>query len=202
MSDPTIEAQEIAHLRNVVAWLLKEWERPDQLFDFKKKDVALIVIDMQKFVCEPSPGQTLSDDMVQTIDNINVLVDYCRREAIPVIWVRENMTITDTQNDAGLIAVIRKKGLMKKCNKGPDTEIYEAMHYDPAGDQVGFKTRYSAFIEGSSNLADALAGLGLTQLIFTGVLSNVCWNPLSGTRCSSIMNWSSFRMPRPHLIQL
>ncbi len=42
------------------------------------------------------------------------------------------------------------------------------------GDLIVEKNRFSAFIQGSSNLADVLRARGLDTLLITGTVTNVC----------------------------
>jgi ureidoacrylate peracid hydrolase len=52
-------------------------------------------------------------------------------------------------------------------------ELWDALEVE-AGDIVVEKNRFSAFIQGSSNLADVLRARSLDTLLITGTVTNVC----------------------------
>jgi ureidoacrylate peracid hydrolase len=52
-------------------------------------------------------------------------------------------------------------------------ELWAALDVRPA-DLIVEKTRFSAFIQGSSDLADALRNRGIDTVLITGTVTNVC----------------------------
>jgi len=52
-------------------------------------------------------------------------------------------------------------------------ELWDALEVE-AGDLMVEKNRFSAFIQGSSNLADVLRARSLDTLLITGTVTNVC----------------------------
>jgi ureidoacrylate peracid hydrolase len=164
----------ITTLRNKAASLVREWNRPVHLFKLDRGRAALILIDMQNFVCSPGDGRLLPG-VNEVIRNINMLADHCHGNNIPVIWLRQNFTIDEKGSDAGLYPLFHRKPLSGDiCNRSTATEICRELHYDPALDREVLKKRYSAFSRGASNLGETLRLLNRNQLIIAGIAANVC----------------------------
>lgn len=148
--------------------------RGENVFALQPDAAALLVVDMQRFVCAPGDGRRLPG-IEQAIDTINALADACRRHGVPVVWLRQSFHTAGDADDAGLYRAFHKAPLPPGMfDHGPETEIFHGMHFDGARDHVVFKNRYSAFAKGSSRLDEALAGLGVRQLWVTGAATNVC----------------------------
>ena len=94
------------------------------------------------------------------IQQINHLVDFCREFNIPIIWIRHNVTISDTLNNSGLFALFHdEKSMSTITNLDKGTEIYAAMHFDSTQDHIVFKNRYSAFLSDPPELHTLLKKL-------------------------------------------
>ena len=168
------KAEVIQFLRHKTDRLISEWKREDALFDIKPPQAALIIIDMQNFVCAPENGHGIKG-IDEVINNTNHLVDVCHELSIPVIWVRENINTNGDSTDGGLYPLFHDREHLKAIeNLGHGTEIYSKMHFDKSKDFVVFKNRYSAFLPGPSELQETLLSLKRKQLIFSGVAANVC----------------------------
>jgi ureidoacrylate peracid hydrolase len=164
----------VTAIRNRAELLLREWNRPEHLYKLDKDRAVFIVIDMQNFVCSPGDGQPLSG-LNEVIRNINTLADHFHDSGIPVIWIRQNFTGDEKENDAGLYPLFHRKPLSGEvCNRSRGTEISADLHYDNALDIQVPKNRYSAFIRGASNLEEILKSLNRNQLIIAGLAANVC----------------------------
>ncbi|MEW5822536.1 MAG: isochorismatase family cysteine hydrolase [Cyanobacteriota bacterium] len=163
-----------AYLDEKMTMVLKAWERNEHVFDFDIDKAALIVVDMQNYYCSPSFG-VFFEDIENVIANINSISELCRMKNIPVIWLRQNFTVSETQSDDGLYAKLHKKPLNKElCNLHDGTKLYNKLNINKSYDYEITKNRYSAFINNSSTLHDILRNTNRTQLIFTGLATNVC----------------------------
>jgi ureidoacrylate peracid hydrolase len=137
---------------------------------------ALIVIDMQNFFVEP--GQMLEVPAARGIvANINRLAAATRDAGGTVVWVR--MTLDHDELDAW--------SAFLPVNGTPESkDAFAAIEHDkPAhrlwpelqtqpDDLFVDKTRFSAFIHGSSNLQALLTERGVDTLLIVGTLTNVC----------------------------
>ena len=168
MNDPLEE------LRAQFAGYCAATGRGEHVFSLRPDAAALLVVDMQRFVCAPTDGRRLPG-IERIIATINTLADGCRRRGVPVIWLRQSFNTRDGADDAGLYRAFHKAPLSPLLfDQGPDTEIFEGMHFDQVRDHVVFKNRYSAFAKGASRLEEVLQRLGVGQLWMTGVATNAC----------------------------
>ncbi|WP_052418651.1 cysteine hydrolase family protein [Methanolacinia paynteri] len=148
--------------------------RAENVFAINPEKAALVIIDMQNFVCSPKDGRRL-EGLDSVIESINALAENCRSSNVPVIWLRHNFERDNGGDNAGLYPLFHRRPISAGMfNEGPDTEIYEGMNFDPERDITVFKNRYSAFAPGSSSLKEVLSGLGTEQLWICGVATNVC----------------------------
>lgn len=149
---------------------------PHSVIRLNPATTALLVIDMQNFYMVE--GQiSYCANAHPIVPNINELVGSMRRVGGHVIWVR-NVTNAEAfqtwSNHYGRMkpAIIdaRKRELAE------DSEGFKLWHeLDARDDDIWVnKTRYSAFIEGASNMAEKLETRRIDTLIFCGVVTNIC----------------------------
>ncbi|MFA6033138.1 MAG: isochorismatase family cysteine hydrolase [Myxococcota bacterium] len=168
------EADVIDKLRKTVKTRLKACDRPVHLFKIEPGRAALVLIDMQMFACSPTDGVSFPR-MGRVIKNINRLAAECRKLRIPVIWVRQNITMNANRHNAGLYGRFHKPGALNDiANLGRGTQIAQGLAFDAGRDYEVFKNRYSAFLSHPPELENLLKRLGRDQLIVAGVAANVC----------------------------
>ncbi|RLD96770.1 MAG: hypothetical protein DRJ13_13280 [Bacteroidetes bacterium] len=168
------------HLRQVLDGLqkrvdvfLREMGRKDPVFSFDPDRLALIVVDMQNFAIRPDGTRSLAG-LEHVVKGVNLLAKTFREKGVPVIWIRQNFTRISRGDDVGLYGHFHEKPVPSGMyNQGELTEIHPAMRVMPE-DHVLFKNRYSLFAPGSSTLEVLLGELGRDQLVFCGVVTNVC----------------------------
>lgn len=164
----------IESLKKKTEEILNLWQRKEQVFNLKKDKLALIVVDMQNYYCKSGLEADLHG-LNEVIDNINNMVHFCHKHEIPVIWLRQNFKVDQNGSDAGYYEDLHKKPLTKDlCNLHKGTEIYKDLDIIFSLDHQVIKNRYSPFINDSSELPHLLKTLKRTQLMFCGVLLNVC----------------------------
>lgn len=137
---------------------------------------ALLVIDMQNFFMEP--GQPLEVPAARgLVANINLLATALRACGGVVAWV--NMTLDDAELDAWSVflpvngtAASRKN--FASLNAGSHAHQLWPDLATNSNDLFINKCRFSAFIEGSSNLKSQLDERGIDTLLVVGTLTNVC----------------------------
>lgn len=135
---------------------------------------ALVIIDMQEFSCDLE-DESARARLADVIGCINRLARACREAAIPVIWVRHNITSTGATHDGGFFPLFHSAERTRSVmDLGKGTELFSGMDVDAARDSVVFKNRYSAFLASPPALKRKLDELGRTQLIITGIAANVC----------------------------
>jgi ureidoacrylate peracid hydrolase len=167
------EPQVSAHVLESVVGVRGRVHVVDQLDPAR---TALIVIDMQNFFVEE--GQMVSVPAARGIvPNINRLATATRDVGGTVVWVR--MTLDDSELDrwSAFLPVngtpeTRHEFASLEHDK-PAHRLWPELHTDP-DDLFVDKTRFSALIQGSSNLQELLAERGIDTLLIVGTLTNVC----------------------------
>jgi ureidoacrylate peracid hydrolase len=137
---------------------------------------ALVVIDMQNFFVEQ--GQLLEVPAARDIvGNINRLAAATRASGGTVAWVR--MTLDHHELDVWT-AFLPVNGRPESKHEfeslehdKPAHRLWPELAVEP-DDLFVDKTRFSAFIQGSSNLQALLSERDIDTLLIVGTLTNVC----------------------------
>ena len=143
------------------------------VFDrFDPKRTALLVIDMQNFYV----GEIAS--VVGIIPNINRIAATLRAQGGMVVWV--GMTAGEGGQSRWHIYhdhfFTPEKGANHRDQLSPGHPGHE-FHKDleiKAGDETVYKSRFSPFVAGASNLDELLKARGIDSLIVTGTATNMC----------------------------
>ncbi|MCS7258768.1 MAG: cysteine hydrolase [candidate division WOR-3 bacterium] len=134
------------------------------------KECALLVIDMQNDFLDPtSPSYT--ENACEIVSNIKKLIIEARAHKIPIIYTAH--VHQDPKIDGGMTAFwwdeIKSKKTLVCGTKG--AEIIPELKPLP-NDKIVYKHRYSAFY--NTDLEVYLRGLGVSELIFTGIMTEIC----------------------------
>jgi len=137
---------------------------------------ALVVIDLQNaFMLPGMPAEVpLAREIVP---NVNRLAAGVRSTGGTIAWVK--MTIQDETRSWShwfdyFMTAERKAAMLKALSRGePGHQLHAGLDVKPS-DIVVEKTRYSAFIQGSSDLDKILRGRGIDTVVVAGTLTNVC----------------------------
>lgn len=137
---------------------------------------ALVVIDMQNvWVKEGMPAY--SPYCAPIVPNINRLAEATRQAGGKVYWVRA-IYGDDAPRTWSAYMDFLDRGQMEDMlaaltdgNEG--AELWHELDVRPE-DTVTIKRRFSALIQGSSDLGDRLQAAGIDTLIITGTATNVC----------------------------
>ncbi len=151
--------------------------------------IALVVIDMQNVFMLPT--MPLEVPLARAIiPNVNRLAEALRKAGGTVAWVQ--MT-ADDRFDAWSSwherAPESRAEITELLRRGAEGH---ALHTDlqaRPGDLKVEKTRYSAFIQDSSDLDRILRGRGVDTIIVTGTLTNVCCE--STARDAMMLNYKT-----------
>jgi nicotinamidase-related amidase len=143
------------------------------VFDrFESARTALLVIDMQNFYV----GEIAS--VIGIIPNINRIARELRARGGLVVWV--GMTAGEGGNSLWPIYhdyfFTPAKGANHRDQLSPDHPGHK-FHADldiVASDPVVYKSRFSPFIQGASNIEEILRPRGIDSLIVTGTATNMC----------------------------
>ncbi len=138
---------------------------------------ALVVIDMQNmFVQKGAPAECPMAREI--VPNINRLAECMRATGGTVAWIQMVQTEDDVENWSVFFDEIfpsdRVPGYLEWLTEG--SEGHRLWHELDVGDGdlIINKNRYSAFLPGSSDLAEELRDRGIDTVIITGTVTNVC----------------------------
>lgn len=135
---------------------------------------ALLVIDMQNFFVEE--GQALEVPPARELaPNINRLADAMRSSGATVVWIRMALNDEDLLDKWSVFLTFNgTRDRFKPVEKGEyGHQLWDRLEVRP-DDLIVDKKRFSAFIQGSSDLHHILQERGIDTLVITGTLTNVC----------------------------
>jgi ureidoacrylate peracid hydrolase len=145
--------------------------------DFDPARTALIVVDMQNGFLMPGVAHALCQNAQEIVPNINRLARAVRSAGATVVWIQtvykeETLTSWSVSCEmAGPAATERRIKSLTRGNKG--WELWPELEAKP-NDVYVEKTRFSAFIQGSSNIEEVLHDRGIDTVLVTGTVTNVC----------------------------
>ena len=181
---------------------LKVFERLDSA------KTALLVVDMQNFfVAEVESAKSI-------VPNINRLAETVRERGGKVAWIL--LTVADSEDGPSKWPIYHDHFFTPakmKAHKDGLTEgswghrLYEGLKPAPA-DIKARKSRFSAFIQGASDIHDLLQGHGIENLIVTGTATNMCCESTArdammiGYRAVMVSDANAARFDEDHLVGL
>ena len=145
--------------------------------DFDPARTALLVVDMQNGFLMPGVAHALCENAQQIVPNINRLARAVRAAGATVVWIQgvykeETLASWSVAYEmGGPAATQRRIQSLTHGNKG--WELWPALEAK-ADDLYVEKTRFSAFIQDSSNIEEVLRSRGIDTILVTGTVTNVC----------------------------
>jgi ureidoacrylate peracid hydrolase len=138
---------------------------------------ALIVVDMQNAFMLPGVAFAPIKTAPEIVPNINRLAQALREAGGTVVWIITTYTKeidTEWSTYYGLSTPIhgaKRSAALTKGSKGH--QIWASLEVRPE-DPIVEKKRFSAFIQGSSELDKVLSERGIDTLLITGTVTGVC----------------------------
>jgi len=152
------------------AWLKSIAPHNTHRMKLNPRKTALLVIDMQNDFLLPR-ALLWTQGGVAVLSNIARLVRACRKRRVPVIYTAH--VHQDPKVDGGMTAFwwpdLMQKRALVSGKKG--AAVIKSLAAKP-GEPIILKHRYSAFY--NTELEVVLRGLGVEDLIITGVMTNIC----------------------------
>jgi ureidoacrylate peracid hydrolase len=145
--------------------------------DLDPARTALVVVDMQNGFMKHEVAHAPCAMAHEIVPNINRLAEAVRATGGAVVFIQTAYTDETLTSWSTLYGMVGPKGEEKRRrslsrdSKGYD--IFPDLKVE-AADLIVEKMRYSAFIQGSSNLETVLRQRGLDTLLITGTVTNVC----------------------------
>jgi ureidoacrylate peracid hydrolase len=146
---------------------------------------ALVVIDLQNVFMEPGAAVEVPTAR-EIVPNVNRLAAATRKAGGKVVWVQ--MTLNDQEQSWSVFFEgERRRDAFKDLQRGSHGHALWRTLDVKADDLVIEKRRYSAFIQGSSNIDPILRGFGIDTVVIVGTLTNVCCE--SSARDAMMLNY-------------
>jgi ureidoacrylate peracid hydrolase len=147
---------------------------------------ALIVVDLQNGFMVEGVAHALCRAAVDVVPNVNRLAAAVRRAGGKVVWIQ-------TKHDPCWVTMYAKmrpekaaKRIESMSEGSVGHQLYPALDVLP-GDSTVQKSRFSAFLPDSSDLAERLRAVGCDTVLIAGTMTNVCCE--SSARDAMMMNF-------------
>jgi ureidoacrylate peracid hydrolase len=145
--------------------------------DIEPTKTALIVVDMQNAFMLPGVAHALCPMAEKIVPNINRLAAATRATGGCVVWIKTTFKDDALRNWSTYFEMVApeqgKKRIAALTADSKGHELWAMLDVKPS-DVMVEKNRFSAFIQGSSNLAEVLRSRGLDTVLITGTVTNVC----------------------------
>jgi len=145
--------------------------------DLDPAKTALVVVDMQNAFMLPGVAHSPCLMAQEIVPHINRLAVAVRATGGTVVWIKTTYTDETLESWSVYYSMVGTHGTVKRAkalaadSKGH--ELWPALEVR-SEDLIVEKNRFSAFIQGSSDLADVLRARGLDTVLITGTVTNVC----------------------------
>jgi len=164
--------------------------------DLAPTRTALLVIDLQNAYLDESLNNTFCANALDIVPNVNRVAAMLRRVGGVVVWIqntatKESLASWSMYNDVMLTQQRRDKRFAGISNGSPGHNLWRGLDVQ-ADDLRVTKTRYSAFIQGSSNLEPQLRQRGIDTVIVTGTGTGTCCE--STARDAMMLNFATIML--------
>jgi ureidoacrylate peracid hydrolase len=153
---------------------------------------ALIVIDLQNGFMMPEYTSMPVQTAIGTVPNVNRLAAALRETGGKVFWIQNTTNEANLQEWSHWFAMSRPELLQERiaCFQAgaPGHALYPGLEVRPE-DEIVYKYRFSAFIQGSSDLPQRLKDGGFEYVLIVGTVTNVCCE--SSARDAMMLNFKT-----------
>jgi ureidoacrylate peracid hydrolase len=163
--------------QSVVDRVIERRGRAHVYDDLDPAKSALVVVDMQNAFMLPGIAHSLCPMAEKIVPNINRLARAVRDTGGTVFWLKTTFTPEALRNWSTYFDMTSPQRVAKRIEAlTADTEghrLWSGLDLRPQ-DPIVEKNRFSAFIQGSSDLNARLRERGLDTIMVTGTVTNVC----------------------------
>jgi ureidoacrylate peracid hydrolase len=163
--------------QSVVARVIERRGREHIYENVDPAKTALVVVDMQNAFMLPGVAHALCPMAEKIVPNINRLAQTVRETGGTVVWIKTTFKEDALANWSTYFEMVSPQHGAKRVealtagSKGH--QLWDTLDVR-AQDLIVEKNRFSAFIQGSSDLAEILRGRRLDTILVTGTVTNVC----------------------------
>jgi len=163
---------------------------PHENLDPRK--TALIVVDLQNAFMVEEVAVAYVPVAVAIVPNVNRLAAAVRRTGGKVFWIKHTIdadSLVSWSEYLHMLTPTTREGQLKNLAPGSrGHEIYAALEIEPE-DEIVQKCRFSAFVQGSSDLPQRLRAQGYDTVLIVGTVTNVCCE--SSARDAMMLNFKT-----------
>jgi ureidoacrylate peracid hydrolase len=163
--------------RSVIDRVIERRGREHVYDDLDPAKCALVVVDMQNAFMLPGVAHSLCPMAEKIVPNINRLAQAVRDTGGTVFWIKTTFTAEDLRSWSTYFQMTSPERVAKRIEAltadSLGHQLWSGLDVRPQ-DPIVEKNRFSAFIQGSSDLAAALRARGLDTILVTGTVTNVC----------------------------
>jgi ureidoacrylate peracid hydrolase len=145
--------------------------------DLDPTKTALVVVDLQNAFMMPGVAHSECKMARSIVPNVNRLAQAVRATGGKVVWIQTAFTEESLEGWSvlhGMALPARTEKRIEALSRGSKGyELWAELEVKPE-DLIVEKLRFSAFIQGSSNLAEVLRAHGLDTVLITGTVTSVC----------------------------
>jgi ureidoacrylate peracid hydrolase len=145
--------------------------------DLDPAKTALVVVDLQNAFMMPGVAHSECKMAPKIVPNVNRLAQAVRATGGKVVWIQTAFTEESLESWSvlhGMALPVRTEKRIEALSRGSKGyELWAELEVKPE-DLIVEKLRFSAFIQGSSNLAEVLRAHGLDTVLITGTVTSVC----------------------------
>ena len=162
---------------SIIQRVIEHRGREHPYADLDPRETALLVVDMQNAFMMPGVAHVLCEMAPKIVPNINRLAAAVRKAGGTVVWLKMTFgepSLTNWPVLHELAGAARTPKRIAALAEGSIGHELWAELEPQANDLIVKKTKYSAFIQGSSTLAETLRGRGIDTVIVTGTVTGIC----------------------------
>ena len=153
---------------------------------------ALIVVDLQNGFMVPAYTPLPVKTSIETVPNVNRLAAALRETGGKVFWIQNTTNEASLKEWSNWFAMSRPELLQERIDCFQAGASGHALYPDlevRSEDEIVYKYRFSAFVQGSSDLPQRLADGGFEYVLIVGTVTNVCCE--SSARDAMMLNFKT-----------
>jgi ureidoacrylate peracid hydrolase len=193
---PDTEERTRIHRIEIPQWAIdRTLERRGKLHVHENLDpskTALIVVDLQNAFMVEEVAVAYVPVAVEIVPNVNNLAAAVRRTGGKVFWLKHTIdtdSLVTWSQYLHMLTPATREGQLKNLAPGSrGHDIYSTLEVKPE-DEVVQKYRFSAFVQGASDLPQRLRAQGYDTVLITGTVTNVCCE--SSARDAMMLNFKT-----------
>jgi ureidoacrylate peracid hydrolase len=160
--------------------------------DMDPRRTALIVVDLQNGFMVPEHTRMPVKTSIGTVPNVNRLAATLRDTGGKVFWIKNTTNEASLKEWSNWFAMSRPELLQERIDcfraGAPGHDLYPGLEVRPEDDIV-CKYRFSAFVQGASDLPQRLQDGGFEYVLIVGTVTNVCCE--SSARDAMMLNFKT-----------